>query len=99
MVAFDGRVVKCKGVAEASLNVAGIDLNSLFTVVDHIVGNVDVVLGMDVIEQLGGVLVGGDRVQFGNLSCSVRCDIVQTVSAIGSVTIILMQCLMAPNGR
>ena len=73
MVAIDGHVVRCKGVSEVSLDIGNDHVVTTVTVVDKIVGDVDVVLGMDVIQQLGGVLVSGDRVQFGNLSCSVQC--------------------------
>ena len=41
------------------------------TVVDYIVGRIDVVLGMDVIEKLGGVTVGGKTLQFGKVACSL----------------------------
>ena len=74
MVAVDGHSVRCRGVANVSLTVAGTQVKLVVTVVDQIVGGVDVILGMDVIQQLGGVLICGGRVQFGTVSCSVQCS-------------------------
>ena len=68
--AFDGREVKCKGTAKVQITVAGEHLERDVTVVSQMVDGVDVVLGMDAIETLGGVKVWRNKVQFGNI-CSV----------------------------
>ncbi|GFO16629.1 cellular nucleic acid-binding protein [Plakobranchus ocellatus] len=53
LVAFDGRSVKCRGVAAATLAIGNELLESNVTVVDKIVGDVGVVIGMDIIQRLG----------------------------------------------
>ncbi|GFO30151.1 hypothetical protein PoB_005665600 [Plakobranchus ocellatus] len=74
LVAFDGRSVKCRGVAAATLAIGNELLESNVTVVDKIVGDVGVVIGMDIIQRLRGVLVCGNTVQFGGLACAVDCS-------------------------
>ena len=69
--AVDGRTVKCKGTAPVELEIAGEYVEAQATVVDDIVGSIDVVIGMDVIEKLGGVTVGDKTVQFGRVACAV----------------------------
>ena len=69
--AFDGRTVKCKGTACIELEVAGEKVSTAATVLDEIIGSIDVVLGMDVIDKLGGVAVGDKTVQFGRVACTV----------------------------
>lgn len=69
--AFDGRVVKGKGVTEIEFEVDGQKVVTKSTVVDKLVGDVDLVLGMDVVRSLGGVTVGQSTVQFGRgITCS-----------------------------
>ena len=69
--AFDGRSVKCMGTSNVHLEVAGEKMRIEATVIDGIVGNIDFVLGMDVIDRLGGVMVGEKTVQFGRVACLV----------------------------
>lgn len=71
MTAFDGRNVKCRGVSWVQLEVAGKPLKVCAVVLDNIVNNLDLVIGMEVIDQLGGVLVDGNKIQFGVGQCSV----------------------------
>lgn len=74
--AFDGRVVKGKGAADVELVIDGQKVTTRSTVVDRLVADVDVVIGMDVIRRLGGVKVGQDTVKFGNrVACaSIDCN-------------------------
>lgn len=65
MFAFDNREVECRGVSWLDLVVAGTHVKVYAVVVDNIVDGVDVVLGMDVIDRLGGVMVTRFKVQFG----------------------------------
>ena len=65
VTAFDGREVKCKGTAHVHMEVAGEQVDSEVTVGGQMLEGVDVVMGMDVIEALGGVRVCRDQVQFG----------------------------------
>ena len=85
MTAFDGRKVKCKGRSRIELVVAGRQLSVYAVVIDDIVCDVDVVVGMEVIAQLGGVLVTGDRVQFGVNHCNMA---VETKSERESVPVV-----------
>ena len=71
--AFDGRTVCCGGTAQIELEVDGEKVSTTATVSDHIVGDIDVLIGMDVITKLGGVSVGQSKIQFGRrVACSVR---------------------------
>lgn len=63
--AFDGRPVKGKGMTDLELVIDGQHVATKSTVVDNLVGGVDVVIGMDVIRKLGGVTVGPTKVKFG----------------------------------
>ena len=71
--AFDGRKVRCKGASKVEMVVAGDKMEREVTVVSEMVDGVDLVLGMDVIEALGGVKVWGNRVQFGNICAVSYC--------------------------
>lgn len=66
MYAFDNREVECRGVSWLDLVVAGTHVKVYAVVIDNIVDGVDVVLGMDAIDRLGGVLVTRFKVQFGD---------------------------------
>ena len=69
--AFDGRVVKGRGATKVELLVDGKKVKTKSTVVDSLVGDVDLVIGMDVIRQLGGVTVGRSQVKFGEgIACA-----------------------------
>ena len=69
--AFDGRVVKGRGATKVELLVDGKKVKTKSTVVDSLVGDVDIVIGMDVIRQLGGVTVGRSQVKFGEgIACA-----------------------------
>ena len=54
MSAFDGRKVRCGGERPVNLEVGGTPVEVSAVAIEHLVGDLDVVLGMDVIEQLGG---------------------------------------------
>lgn len=71
MVAFDGRTVLGKGKAKVDIEVGDEIVGATVNIVDELVGNIDMVLGMDVIQKLGGVSVRGDTVHFGSLVCAV----------------------------
>ena len=60
MSAFDGRKVRCGGERPVEVSAVAIE---------HLVGDLDIILGMDVIEQLGGVTVRSNEVDFGVGQC------------------------------
>lgn len=63
--AFDGSQIKCKGANWVNLGVNGECVTVRAVVSNHLVDGVDVVLGVDVIDQLGGVTVTQGKVCFG----------------------------------
>ena len=65
MSAFDRRKVRCGGERPVNLKVGGTLMEVSTVAIEHLVADLDVVLGMDVIEQLGGVMVKNDGVDFG----------------------------------
>ena len=69
MTAFDGRVVKCHGTSQVELEVEGMPLKVKAVVMDKIVNDIDIVMGMDVINELGGVYISGRMVKFGDGHC------------------------------
>ena len=64
------------------------------TVVEQMVDGVDVVLGMDVIDSLGGVKVWHNKVQFGNI-----CAVAYSGKKQTSLTKISKLGLTASSGR
>ena len=70
MTAFDGRNVMCRGRCQVDVVVAGVSLKINAVAIDCIVYDIDLVLGMEVISELGGVSVNGDNIQFGIGICS-----------------------------
>ena len=71
MMAFDGRSVSCRGEKREILKVGGERIEVNVTVVDSVVGDIDVVLGMDVIKRLGGVTISEGVIRFGRVSCAI----------------------------
>ena len=66
-----GRDEDCKGISLMKLVVSGKKLNINAIVMDRMVEGIDLVMGMDVIRQLGGVLINGDGVDFGAAKCAI----------------------------
>ena len=64
VIAVDGSRVQCLGQATVSLVVVGEILRVSCIVAKRLLDEVDVILGMDVIERLGGVTVRGGKVRF-----------------------------------
>ena len=75
VLAVDGREVKCLGYDRVSLRIGKEACDMSVRVAETLVGGVDVIVGMDVIEKRGGVTVMKDKVIFGNSVvgvCAVR---------------------------
>ena len=64
MVAFDGRPVDCSGTAIVQVGLAGRWLSVQMVVADAILEGIDMIIGMDVINMVGSVQVGGGKVEF-----------------------------------
>ena len=71
LVAFDGREIECRGTSWVQLVVDGVPLSARVIVVDSILNGIGVVLGMDVIDRLGGATVRKGKATFGRASCAV----------------------------
>ena len=69
--AFDGRQVKCKGHTVVQVVINNKRLSVRAVVSDMMINNVDVVVGLDVIDQLGGVMIREGVVQFLNHDVSL----------------------------
>ncbi|KAK7084571.1 hypothetical protein SK128_027349, partial [Halocaridina rubra] len=64
-VTFDGRKVDCKSVSEVELLVGEKRVKVNAVVADKIIEGIDFVMGMDVIGQLGSVMIDKHGVSFG----------------------------------
>lgn len=65
VVAVDGSRVRCLGESTVSAVVAGVPVRMNCIVAARLVEGVDVILGMDIINELGGMSVYNGRVEFG----------------------------------
>lgn len=70
LVAVDGREIVCEGERNVELMVQGIQLGVKAIILRKLIDGIDVVLGMDVISQLGGVVIGSGEnpVMFGEVT-------------------------------
>jgi transposase InsO family protein/predicted aspartyl protease len=64
VLAVNGEVVKC-GVSSVVLTICGKELHVQCLVLDSLLTHFDIVLGMDIIEKLGGVSVAQGKAEFG----------------------------------
>lgn len=68
LTAVDGRVIVCEGEGSVELTVQGIHLTVKAIILGRLVDGIDMVLGMDVINSLGGVaIMVGEPVMFGEV--------------------------------
>ena len=67
LVAVDGREIICEGERNVELTVQGTQLGIKAIVLRRLIDGIDVVLGMDVISQMGGVVIamGEDQRRLG----------------------------------
>ena len=65
VAAFDGRKAKCLGHSQVNMMIGGESTFGEVKVLDMLVGGLEVVLGMDIINKLGGVTVVNNSVKFG----------------------------------
>lgn len=69
VVAFHGRSMSWRGESNILLDVGGRELNVKVLLMDKLVDNIKCVIGMDVIERLGGLKVKIREVEIGNGRC------------------------------
>ncbi|KAF2349045.1 hypothetical protein FHG87_020199 [Trinorchestia longiramus] len=76
--AFDGRKVKCKVAKRVKIVVqGGVPVITKAVVSDRLVDGVDVVLGTDVIDRLGGATVKRGKVEFGSGRIEMACPAIE----------------------
>ena len=71
VLAFDGRVIQSRGRADVVIGVHEAEMSVNMIVVDEMLEGVDIVLGLDVIEGLGGMSMFEEQVEFGRKVCSI----------------------------
>ena len=71
ITAFDGSEVVCNGLLYINMAVGEEKLRVQVITAENMIAGFDVILGMDVITQLGGVRIDGETVKFGNSTCAV----------------------------
>ena len=69
VVAFDGRVVKCRGKEEVRLGAGDKVVSVEMIVVEELLGGVDVVVGIDTINQMDGLSIQQSTVTWGIDTC------------------------------
>lgn len=69
--AVDGRNIECKGARQVEIKVCGMHVKVRAILMNHIVDGIDVIIGMDVINELGGVTIKKAKVKFGDIQCAV----------------------------
>lgn len=67
LVAFDGSEVKCSGVSKVEVAIGAEAVRQEVLVMEQMVGDIDMVIGMDLMTKLGGVKISQGQVQFGNV--------------------------------
>ena len=71
MTAFDGREVECRGSHWIELVVNGKPVKVKAVVTDKLIEGIDIVIGVDVSDQLGGVFIKQGKAMFGVETCLV----------------------------
>ena len=78
MNAFEGRELICKKDSKVKIHISTRELTVNVVVADNIIDGVEVILGMDVIDTLGGLAVSRNTVKFVEL----REDVLPTYSLL-----------------
>ena len=81
--ALDGGEVEYRGLCMVDLEATGIPVRVRAVVIGSLVEGVDVVLGMELINQLGGITICHNKVRFRGLQCSPAVE-VETVLGEGA---------------
>ena len=69
--AVDGGDIKCKGAWQVEIKVCGVRVKVEVILMNCIIDGIDVIIGMDVINQMGGVTIKEAEVKFGDVHCAV----------------------------
>ena len=69
--AVDGRDIKCNGARQVEIKIRGVRVKVEAILMNHIIDGIDVIIGMDVISEMGGVTIKEAEVKFGDVLCAV----------------------------
>ena len=69
--AVDGRDIKCKGARQVEIKVRGVRVKVEAILMNRIIDGIDVIIGMDVINEMGGMTIKKAEVKFGDVHCAV----------------------------
>ena len=69
--AVDGRDIKCKGIRQVEIKVHGVQVKVEAILMNRIIDRIDVIIGMNVINEMGGVTIKEAEVKFGDVHCAV----------------------------
>ena len=69
--AVDGRDIKCKGARQVEIKVRGVRVKVEAILMNRIIAGIDVIIGMDIINEMGGVTIKKAEVKFGDVHCTV----------------------------
>ena len=71
MKAVDGRDIKCKGIRQVEIKVHGVQVKVEAILMNRIIDGIDVIIGMDIINEMGGVTIKESGVMFEDVHCAV----------------------------
>ena len=71
MKEVDGRDIKCKGARKVEIKVRGVRVKVEAILMNRIIDGIDVIIGMDVINEMGGVTIKEAEVKFGDVHSAV----------------------------
>ena len=71
MKAVDGRDIKYKGTRQVEIKVRGVRVKVEAILMNHIIDGIDIMIGMDVINEMGGMTIKKAEVKFGDVHCAV----------------------------
>ena len=69
--AVDGRDIKCKRARQVEIKVRGVQVKVEAILMNRIIDGIDVIIGMDVINEMGGVTIKEAEEKFGDVHCAV----------------------------
>ena len=69
--AVDGRDIKHKGAQQVEIKVCGVRVKVEVILMNRIIEGINVIIGMDVINEMGGVTIKEAEVKFGDVHCAV----------------------------
>ena len=70
----DGTEVKCRGTRQIEIELGGERLTTKAIIMERLINDIDIIIGMDVICRLGGLTVKNGQVKFGETYCAVAAE-------------------------